>query len=172
MALWDIDIAGPPQFPARRAFPRRRSRANSDSFPCPGHGVREREREKTNHYMFVLHDSQVADDRLLRHALKRLRCSFTAFFVFVYCLFSASFASRRARRRAVLVRTASLLASYSRIASAASCARPSFAVIAASCWAFFNVVAIGIRLVTTSVYGCISAGILESSSPPSFRVAK
>src|ERR1700730_9076802 len=67
------------------------------------------------------------------------RSSFTAFFVFVYCLFSASFASRRARRRAVLVRTASLLASYSRIASAASRARSSFAVIAASCWAFFNV---------------------------------
>jgi len=43
---------------------------------------------------------------------------------------SASFASRAARRRAVFARTATLFASCSRIACAASCARRSFAAAA------------------------------------------
>jgi hypothetical protein len=89
--------------------------------------------------------------------------TFAASFVFVYCLFAASLANRRARRRAVLVRTASFSASYSCIASTASRARSSFAVIAARCLAFFKIVAMR----NSSVYGCISPpALVPVFAPP------
>ena len=66
------------------------------------------------------------------------------FFVLVRSRASASFAKRSARRRAVLAQMASFSASYSCIASAASRARSSFAVVAGRCSAFFKSVATGI----------------------------
>jgi len=68
------------------------------------------------------------------------------FFVLVRSRASASFAKRSARRRAVLAQMASFSASYSCIASAASRARSSFAVVAGRCSAFFKSVATGYLL--------------------------
>ncbi len=109
-----------------------------------------------------------AGDHLRVHAPRRLAILLRRFVVFVCCLVSASFAKRSARRRTVLAWTASLSASYSRIASAASRARSSFiAAIADPCWAFFNIVAI---CLTMSVCGCIAAVFVppKQESPSRF----
>jgi hypothetical protein len=63
--------------------------------------------------------------------------------VFAPCMRPDSLAKRSARSRAVLARIVSLSASYSRIASAASRARCSFAVAATRCWTSFEFVVIG-----------------------------